>query len=203
MPTANVFVLCTGRCGSLTFAKACGHITNYTSGHETRCKRLGKDRLAYPPGHIEVDNRLSWFLGRLDETYGDQAHYVHLLRDRDETARSCNQRWVHGGIMDAYCCGILTRKQTHRLEICQDYCETVGENIRLFLKDKSRVMTVRLEQAKEDFTRFWSWIGADGDLVASLAEWETRHNKTPTEAKAKTPPTQPMPTIRVGFGSSA
>ena len=77
----NVFVLCTGRCGSTTFSKAASHMTNITAGHETRCSLIGNLRLAYPPSHIEVDNRLSWFLGRLDCTYGKNACYVHLQRD--------------------------------------------------------------------------------------------------------------------------
>ena len=47
----NIFVLCTGRCGSVTFSKACKHITNYTSGHETRIKKLD-DRLDFPSFHI-------------------------------------------------------------------------------------------------------------------------------------------------------
>ena len=42
--------------------------------------RLG---LAYTKGHIEVDNRLSWMLGRLDKVYADDlAIYVHLKRNR-------------------------------------------------------------------------------------------------------------------------
>jgi hypothetical protein len=62
----NVFVLTTGRSGSLTFAEACRRITNYTTGHETRVGRVGPERLAYPDRHIEVDHRLAWFLGRMD-----------------------------------------------------------------------------------------------------------------------------------------
>lgn len=64
----NIFVLCTGRSGSKTFIKACNHITNYTCGHESRAKRAKLEsrlNLDYPPNHIEADNRLSWFLGRL------------------------------------------------------------------------------------------------------------------------------------------
>ncbi len=55
----DVFVLCTGRCGSTTFIKACAHITNYTAAHESRTGLLGSDRLDYPGKHIEADNRLS------------------------------------------------------------------------------------------------------------------------------------------------
>ena len=33
---SNVFVLCTGRCGSTTFTQACQHIQNYTASHESK-----------------------------------------------------------------------------------------------------------------------------------------------------------------------
>ena len=84
----NIFVLNTGRCGSTTFIKACQHIQNFTASHESRSVFTGNQRLAYPRNHIEADNRLSWFLGKLDQEYGDNAVYVHLLRDRAATARS-------------------------------------------------------------------------------------------------------------------
>ena len=61
----NVFVLCTGRCGSVTLYKICKHIQNFTSGHESRKKLDFK----YQENHIEIDNRLSWFLGRLDDKF--------------------------------------------------------------------------------------------------------------------------------------
>ena len=32
----NVFVLCTGRSGSVTFYNVCKHIKNYTTSHESR-----------------------------------------------------------------------------------------------------------------------------------------------------------------------
>jgi hypothetical protein len=86
--TTNVFVLTTGRSGSLTFTRACERITNYTAGHETRSGLLGRERLAYPDRHIEVDNRLAWMLGRLEDAHGDRAFYVHLRRDEEATAES-------------------------------------------------------------------------------------------------------------------
>ena len=59
----RVFVLCTGRCGSTTFARAAAHATNFTAKHESRTYKLGAQRLAYPDNHIEVDNRLAWWRG--------------------------------------------------------------------------------------------------------------------------------------------
>jgi hypothetical protein len=66
----NIFVLCTGRCGSTTFIKAAGHIRNYSAAHESRTEELGHARFAYPNFHIEADNRLSWLLGRVDTLFG-------------------------------------------------------------------------------------------------------------------------------------
>ena len=48
----NVFVLNTGRCGSMTFVEACRPITNFSSAHESRCAKLGAERFAYPDNHI-------------------------------------------------------------------------------------------------------------------------------------------------------
>jgi hypothetical protein len=182
----NVFVLCTGRSGSTTFTEAARRIANFTAAHESRCHFAGAARLAYPPRHIEIDNRLSWMLGRLDRAYGDAAHYVHLVRDPEATAASFTQR-TRFGIMRAYRNGVMQR--THRnpklmpLDVARDLVDTVTENIRLFLRDKTHVMTFRTEEGAQDFARFWDWIGATGDRDAALAEWRTLHNA----AKAAAP----------------
>ena len=89
----RVFVLNTGRCGSMTTIKACEHLTNYTAGHETRTGAIGDRRLDYPDRHVEADNRLSWFLGILGERFGDGPLYVHLRRDPEEVAASFLRRW--------------------------------------------------------------------------------------------------------------
>ena len=177
----NVFVLCTGRSGSLTFANACRHISNFTSGHETRVPQLGAARLAYPPCHIEVDHRLAWFLGKLDEKYGNRAFYVHLSRDPERVAASWSRRFdVPGGMASTYRDGILahgySNRPARRLEAAADYIETVQANIRAFLKDKTHVMNVAVETAEADFPRFWSWISAEGDLNAAMREWTVRHD---------------------------
>ena len=97
MTPKNVFVLCTGRCGSTTFARACQHLSNFTVGHESRVDLIGPDRLAYPQAHIEVDNRLSWMLGRLGAAFDDdETLWVHLIRDEEETARSFVKRFGRG-----------------------------------------------------------------------------------------------------------
>jgi hypothetical protein len=173
----NVFVLTTGRSGSVTFAEACRHITNYTAGHETRVGLVGADRLAYPDDHIEVDDRLAWFLGRLEDAYGDRAFYVHLRRDEQATAASRMRRW-NKPLMRAYRNGILwdVSPEVSRLEVALDLNRTVTTNIELFLRDKSQVMRIDIETARQTFPEFWKSIGAQGDLEAALEELHLHHH---------------------------
>jgi len=174
----NVFVLCTGRCGSTTFIKAASHSDNFSAGHETRTKLLGLERFNYPAAHIEADNRLSWLLGRLEATYGDNAYYVHLMRNEVATAQSFVKRY-DGGIIKAYRgAGILMGlpESSNPMAVALDYCHTVNSNISHFLANKSHVMQVRLEHAKTDFAVFWQWIGATGNLDKALEEFDIKHN---------------------------
>lgn len=178
----NVFVLCTGRCGSTTFVRACGHMTNFSAGHESRARRLGGQRLAYPERHIEADNRLSWMLGRLDRQYGDGAYYVHLTRDPETVAASYARRTkLRVGILPAYKAGILMHgaaaaEGEQALEVAKDLVATVTANIEHFLRDKTHVMSFPLEEATTRFPVFWDWIGAEGDRERALAEFGVRHN---------------------------
>jgi hypothetical protein len=192
----NVFVLSTGRCGSETFARACGWMTNYTSAHESHSRWLHpyagmpyRD-LHYPDNHIEVDNRLSWFLGTLEKTYGQQAFYVHLLRRREEVARSLVSRGEHS-ILHAFAAGVLQYygdarflSDDDRYLIGLQYWDSVNDNIELFLRDKPRKMTMWLDRIKDPFHDFWYAIGAEGDLQSALAEWDIKHNVTRTDRRA-------------------
>jgi hypothetical protein len=176
----NIFVLNTGRCGSTTFIMACRHITNFTCAHESRTGLLGADRFDYPENHIEADNRLSWLLGRLDKTYGDNAVYIHLKRNDNDTALSLIKRYSRG-IMRAYRnAGILLKlsRDSDPMAVALDYCHTVNSNIELFLKDKTRRMEINLENIERDFTAFWDFIGAEGDIKAALAEFEQHYHAT-------------------------
>jgi hypothetical protein len=173
----NIFVLNTGRCGSTTFIRACEHMSNYTAAHESRLPLIGEQRLDYPPNHIEADNRLSWYLGRLEQKYGDGAFYLHLKRDREEVAMSYAKRREFG-IMKAYREGILLggREQQTDLDLALDYVDTVEANIAHFLKDKSMTMELNLASAQADFSQFWQRIDAQGDLHRALAEWQVKYN---------------------------
>lgn len=186
----NVFILSTGRCGSYTFFRACEHIENYSAAHESRIGKL-QNRTKYPDDHIESDNRLTWFLGRLDREYGDDALYVHLKRNREATAESHARRYSYG-IIKAYNKQIIWRADedpaVNSLDVCRHYCDTVNQNIEQFLKDKSKTMEFRLESAEEDFREFWNRIGAEGELSVALEEWGRKHNASPEEEKIEPPP---------------
>ena len=187
----NIFVLCTGRCGSTTLARACAHLTNRTSAHEGRTHLLGAARLAYPPRHIEIDNRLSWHLGRLDRDWGNRAAYVHLTRDPEAVARSFAAR-TGQGIMKAYQTAIIFRAQkltpdVPAIDFARDYVDTVTENIRHFLRDKTHVLPMTLETLADDFETFIGWSGSEGDLDAARTELSIVHNSTPPD-KAWQPP---------------
>jgi hypothetical protein len=184
----NVFVLSTGRTGTMSLERACRHISNYTVSHESRCNLLGEDRLRYPKNHIEIDNRLSWFLGRLEKVYGDDAIYVHMRRNEDQVARSYVTRWNREtSIIRAYAYGILKR-QEHQIDdpmaISKDYVQTVDENIEAFLENKPRKMTFHLENAAADFPRFWSLTGAEGDQDSAWQAFNDTAN-TSTESSRR------------------
>lgn len=179
---AHVFVLCTGRCGSTTLARACTHIDNYTSAHESRTWLTGAARLDYPSRHIEIDNRLSWFLGRLDAQHGTAPLYVHLTRDPEAVAQSFLAR-LDRGIMAAYRSTILMGAPRRSADLpgiafCRDYVSCVTENIRHFLRDKPHVAQITLEDFPAGFRSLWSRLGATGDLDAALATLAQTHNAT-------------------------
>ena len=174
----NIFVLSTGRCGSMALDKFCKHMQNYSSAHESR------DNLnfIYPENHIEIDNRLSWFLGRIDSMYGNNAIYVHLKRDESKVAKSYQKRFYYKrGIAIGYKYNLLSTKARNietDYNIMLDYCTTVNQNITSFLKDKSQVCLIDTENFKEDASKFWNFIGAKGDLETALDEFDIKYNPT-------------------------
>ncbi|QSE98407.1 hypothetical protein [Fulvivirga lutea] len=180
----NVFILCTGRCGSTTFIRACKFIENFTSGHETLSREIGNRRFAYSENHIEADNRLSWFLGELEERFGDKAFYVHLTRDKDKTVNSFNKRWDGTvSIIRAFSAGILMKKNEmltddEKLHICEYYYDTVNRNISHFLKNKTNKMAICLENIENDFELFWKSINAKGDMDVAVKKFKTKYNQS-------------------------
>src|SRR5690606_5938463 len=153
-------------------------MTNFSAGHETRTAIIGRGRLNYPANHVEVDNRLCWFLGRLEDKYGNSAFYVHLKRNPEHVLQSLNRRWhLRENIVRAYADQIHMATVKNPLLVCEDYMQTVNLNISAFLANKDNVMQINIEDAERDFPEFWRRIGAEGDLEKALAEFSARHNE--------------------------
>ncbi|WP_147448260.1 hypothetical protein [Mesorhizobium sp. YM1C-6-2] len=176
----NVFVLCTGRSGSASFAKACKHFTNYSAAHESRSRVFGPGRFDYPPNHIEVDNHLAFQLGYLHQRYGNDACYVHLVRDRERVAKSF-VRLIDSPVSNVrgFATGVLMRPELTDEELWAaslDYVDVVSANIKAFLRDKTRTHFVDIDDPVEAFLAFAEDIGAEGDLDAAVNTLTTPSN---------------------------
>lgn len=179
----NIFVLCSGRCGSHTFRRACTHATNYKSGHESVCMRHGLD---FPDNYIEVNNRLVWFMGLLDQKYPD-ARYVHLYRDPHEVAIShterCKQPFqVAFAWRKAIRCAWHVKKgrdeERKLLTDCREFVDAINANIDVFLRTLPPTRYIKVDIDQPDmFQHFWTWAGLEGDIDEAMNTFKKRHNE--------------------------
>ena len=187
----KVLILGTGRTGSQSFIKACKHIRNFSSAHESKVNGLGDDRFSFPDQHIEADCRLVFHLGEMEKYFGKDTYYVHLKRDKEEIARSYAKRYRNEvSIVRAFAEGIkntplvyLTEEE--RLQNARDYVSCVHHNLAYYFKDKPHVMEIDLADIKSGFKTFWDWIGAEGDLEKALATFDVKHNASPKKPKGQ------------------
>ena len=176
----NVFVTGTGRCGTVTFSRACRHITNFSSTHERQSGRADPSRWRYPDHHIEVDPHIAWTFGPILQRYPD-ALYVHLQRRREDVVASWFRRGIqpHSGpapLLDVICqtrCGDLSR--TAYIEALGLLYDTVTQNIESALSQVNS-QHIWLHDAATAFPEFWKKIGAIGDLDAAVSEFHHRYN---------------------------
>lgn len=187
----NVFVLCTGRCGSVTFSKACEHLTNYTVGHESRYRGLyaRRSRLTFPDRHIEIDPRLAFYLGPLEERYGKSAFYVHLVRASSLVAKSYKRKLLNKGMGLARAwCEIMGRPRLDDVDhVIADMVAVMNSNIRFFLRDKDH-MVIDIDEAGHSFPEFCVRIGAEcDDLDEAISKFGIAYNRhiPPREPETK------------------
>ncbi len=170
----RVFVVGTGRCGSVTFSKACRHLDGFTVGHESPVGR----ELAFPDQHVEVSPRLTWVLPVLVQKYRHDVLYVHLRRKREEVIASWLRRGRRRGP------GIWERLvndssiNSYR-QICELCYDSMIATIDLALVGTNH-LTLWLHHAQESWIEFWTAIRAKGDYQRSLAEWNVRYNRSKT-----------------------
>lgn len=176
----NVFVTGTGRCGTVTFSKACRHIANYASGHETMAGKVVIGRLEYPDRHIEVDPHLGWMIGSVVEKYPD-AFFVHLQRRKEEVVESWFRRGIQAHSGTAPMIDVIYQTVSGRLSPNQYRAalgllyDAVNANIRAALRCV-RAMHLWLHEAKQTFGKFWKEIRVEGDFQAACAAFDRRFN---------------------------
>lgn len=73
---------------------------------------------------------------------------------------------------------IATLNESEKLEICSHYYETVNDNIQQFLKEKINKQVINPEKIHEDFSSFWSLIGAAGNRINASKKFDLFHNKS-------------------------
>lgn len=164
----RVFVAGPGRCGTVTFAKACKHVTNYTAAHERQ--RGLNPPWTTPDGHIEVDPRLTWHARSLVSEYPESL-WVILDRDRDRTALSFARRattmtaWRRLSTYDA---PNAVLGAMHYVEFIYDYLDMA------IPKDRRLWLTTPVSESEARM--FWDRIGAEGDFGKFAAALGQVHN---------------------------
>lgn len=168
----QVFVTCVGRCGSVSFREACRHAKNYQTGHESKCGLL-----EYPDNFVEVSPHIRVFIVHLSAKYPD-AKWVHLIREPNSCIASL-ARLGHGAVMRAFATLYPSVMPSDQLiDIAYRYYWSGNDLIRAQLErvPQGQRMELRLETVREQWPTFWRWIGAEGDLAASLTAWNEIRN---------------------------
>jgi hypothetical protein len=171
-----VFVVGTARSGSVTFSKACEHITNFTSAHESVFKR--RDKLDYPDNHIEVSTSLGFFIPLLREKYGsdpDKCLIVHLRRQRQDCVPSMARlQGPYGHTIDVWASCLVGRPENlqHRQEIAGLIYDATHANIEAHDPD----LVIHTDEAFDEWAIFWDRLDAEGNFAASRNTWRKRFN---------------------------
>lgn len=175
----NVFVLSTGRAGSVTFANACQWITNFTTAHESKISDVSGDRIRYPDKHIEVDHRLSFFKGLIHANYDPASTYwVYLKRNHLAVEYSWVRRThIKGSMINTWPHAAFFRPDTsNTLLMAQHYVRSTMADLQFFIDNVRHGSVINIEDPRDDFLDFWDAIGAQGDKLRALATLEERYN---------------------------
>jgi len=166
----RIFVVGTGRCGTVTFSKATTHIKNYTSGHETNTSGLTNNNLKYPDNHIEIDHRMSYFIPILKTSYPN-AYWVHLQRERTSCIHSLAKRQSLLKFGSFH----LGSTQHKILNLAEYYYENTNMLITQLVPNAQHIW---LHDISEGFKLFWEKIGAIGDINIAMNELSIKYNKS-------------------------
>ena len=123
--------------------------------------------------HIYVDLGLAPMMGTLITEY-PYAKWVHLIRNRDDCVRSL-------------LCHRATKRDLEKLskilywpmsveQTAEAYWLHTNNMIRRMLPEQQ--FTMRMEEAREYWSSFWNWIGAEGDFEKSRDTWLEKFNSS-------------------------
>lgn len=170
----RVFVTGVGRCGTVSFYEACRFMTNYTTSH----KEPARDQEYPQDNHIAVNPQLRVAIMRVVKKYPTSL-WVQLTR-APQTNNPSLVAAGHGSVMQAYGSMYTTMMDSLDLaDVAAKYYQFENDRITALLHvsvPPSQRRIMRLETIKEDWPKFWKWIGAEGDYAASLRSWDTPHN---------------------------
>ncbi len=167
----RVFVVGTGRCGSVTFYQACSHMTNFSSGHETLAtQKIGC--LNYPDDHIECSPPLLLSAPALIKAYPD-AKWIHLVRERESCIKSLEGQVAESLKRFAGQWWLRQKPEPKSAApVFYDTCIGLAEA----LLPRDRMLVVQMESAYQSWEEVWAFLGAQGNFEASRNEWLKKYN---------------------------
>lgn len=167
---SRVFVTGAGRCGTLTFAKACEHVKGFTAAHESHAGRISTD---YPEHHIEVDPHLLWIAPGLIERYPEARWVILERKDMGAHVRSLSAR----ATMDAWArLAFQTRAMgTNRHDLGLSFWSFAEGALRAFLP-KALVLSTPVPPS--GWNRFLDYIDADATLFEPELILQKVHNES-------------------------
>lgn len=183
----NVFIISPGRTATSAMSKALSHVSGFTSLHESRVSFLQDERINYPNFHIELDNRLSFYMPQLTKKYSKKESLLVIInRDRKSIAESYNKRWRKINIMKAFSQGIHMRNlNSNNIDVCLAYVNYVYETLDYFKNDWDNVLEVDFSNLNAAITQILKRINKIEDLDNVLNEMKNKSNLNSITLKSK------------------
>ena len=176
----NVFIISPGRTATTSLSHTFSHLNQHTSGHETRTKFLGDDRVKFDENHVECDNRLAWFMPRLTAKYNQTGLLIIVRRDVQKIAKSYDKRWYKINITKAYSQGILMRDlEENSVEVCADFATNIYEQLDFAAGSWTHVVELDLEAPEEGLRQALSIIGQPeklDDMLKTMQDVQSNQN---------------------------
>jgi len=161
----------------MTFAKACGHFSGFTSAHESRDKDL---KPTYPDYHIESCWHAIWKLDWLTGRYPD-ALFVYLRRNKHDVINS----WIQRPRLDMLADGMMRKQlktEKERLAFAHYWYAFVTSLIHNYFDNtamKYRFMVLEVPPTFDGWKELCNRLVVSRDEIKpSFEEWETKHNAT-------------------------